>query len=176
MTTKPSTEKQLVPEQVLFVPDYPHSVLKVTLPKIIGRASEFPIVIYERLKSFCVENKICISVLPQLPTYVLRIEGGLIAAERRRFIIGNRCVSYVDQQTVDMCVLIEALRVISPSFEKPVETKAGEFPENRDSSFVKGFVKGFRINQAQQVAYNKANPAERFREPHQDPENPEFFF
>ncbi len=175
MITIPLESLRLIPTRIEFIPDYPHSVLKVTLPKIGNCTPEFPNFVRGQLRKFCLKNGICVSVLPQFPTYVLRIEGMLIATEGRGFIIGNRCISYRDQQTIDLGLLIEALRAISPCFNARIETRAGEFPENRDPSFVKGFVCGFRINQAQQVAYNRANPAERFREPHQDPENPEFY-
>ncbi|MEI7750188.1 MAG: hypothetical protein WCJ25_04255 [Candidatus Moraniibacteriota bacterium] len=182
MKTTGLSGEALHPKNIIFVPDYPHSVVRMLFPNTGNSCADIPEIIDSRLHRFCKENGICISMLPQTPELVLRIEGRLLLADRRRdrmrsgiFAIGNRKIPFESRTESDFQILKEASSaVLQNSDARNIKMVIGGFPENREPSIIVGFKipTGIILNKPFRTKRPKKS-VENFTEPHIDPDDPE---
>ncbi len=122
----------------VFVPDYPHSVLKARFALKRDPRADFPEIILGRLSLYCRQFGILISILPQSPVFVLRIEGALVAfnpeREDCRYVVQNRHLAFGNRSIIDENILSSAFRFVFPAYKRGITTRIGVFEENRDAS------------------------------------------
>lgn len=159
----------------VFVPDYPHSVLKARFALKRDPRADFPEIILARLSSYCRQYRILISILPQSPVFVLRIEGALVAVnperEDCRYVVQNRHLAFGNRSIIDESILSSAFRFVFPAYKRGITTRIGVFEENRDASIVSRFIfpTAIEIDREAQFAYRKNCPPELFKRPHGEP-------
>jgi hypothetical protein len=114
---------------------------------------------------------VCVSILPQLPQFVLQIEGSLIPSPtseddnlKTRFVIGNRGIPYVNQRIIDEALLREVLKRLFPLFQGTITTEEILSPEHREMPILFGFrvPNGIPIDGLIQFRLNNCRPVEDF--------------
>lgn len=167
--------EQPCPGTITFVPDYPHSVMRISFPDETSDSGKF-LKLDERLCRFCTEHHLCISFLPQWPHFMIRIEGllSLVDGSGGSYVIRDRHVPFRYQEDHDLLTLRDALVSVCPACKKGVIQKVvGGFPENRDPSIVNGFrlPDGLVIDGLRQFRLDRRDRMEGFSGPHLDPDN-----